>query len=308
MPFGQLFAGWLVILFLAIGAVGFIRLSRVPTLVVVISWLGVPILAFATYVFAPQPLGSFDTINVGLASVAFGLALALASVLLRIAKPSGTFRSLLRRAPLFLLAWPCVVVAISSLVFPFEPAFAVANILLNALWFLMWIPRSLRRMVNTDSYELPASPERVFAYVSRPANWPLYRHELQSAEARPDGPLREGTEIIARRRIEYRGLRGPRLLLPAAVESVEVVTAVLEDQMIATRRSDGVDATATLEFRPAAGARTLVSMRSSVVLPYRLAVVGGAIEAQLGKVRQRQMSLDARARLGKLLEQTPPAQ
>ena len=303
MPIWQLVAGWLAILLFAVGAFGVARLTRVVMLVLVLSFVGVPILAFATYAISPRPPSSLDVGYLGLPFVGLAFALVLASILLRIGQmQSTTFASILRRAPLFLLAWPCVVLALSCVVFIFEPGFAIANLAVNALWFVAWIPRTPRRVVATDTYELPAPREKVFAFTSRPSNWPLYNQDLESAVARPDGPLHEGSEIVARRRARYPGLRGPRLLLPSILETVEVVTRLVPNELLATRRIDGIDSNATIEMSSVDG-RTLVKTRTAILMPYRLAVVGARLEMAVGAGKRKAAVQANRDRLRKLLEE-----
>jgi Polyketide cyclase / dehydrase and lipid transport len=307
LPVGQLVAGWLAILMLALGTIGLVRLSRTTTLVVVLAFLGIPLVGLVKYAFIPRPLGSFDLMYGALPFIGVAVSLIVASVLLRIGRsPSGSFASIIRGVPLFYVAWVCVVVAMSFVVLPFEPGFAVANVVATAIWFVLWIPRPLRLVASETSYELAAPPERVFTFISNPANWPLYLSDVELADVRPAGPLAVGSEIVTRRRLEIRGLRGPRLLIPQTIEAVEVVTRLVPGKVIASRRSDGVDAEATVELH-AIDAGTAVSRVSTIAVPYRLALVGGVIEARLGMPKFRAQAAKAQERLRKLLEEQPPA-
>jgi hypothetical protein len=295
-------------LFSAFGVMLMIRFTRVVTLVVGLSLFAIPLLGWATYAVWPRPLGSFDSIRVGLPFAGFAAALIVAGVVLRIAAwHATTFASILRQAPLTLIAWPCMVVAIASLVAPFEPGFAVGDVAATGIWYLVWIPRPLRRLATRTSYEVAAPPERVFAFITDPFNWPRYRGDIDSVDVRPAGPVVVGSEIRTRRRLDLRGLRGPRMLVPTLVETVEVVTQLVPGALVASRRTDGVDSEASASVTAIDGG-TAVTGAATIVVPYRLALVGGVIEARTGMPRALAKARESQDRLRKLIEESPAAQ
>jgi hypothetical protein len=303
----QLIAGWFAILLLAVAIIGIIRLSSIPMVVLTASLLGIPIVAFATDVLSPQPPRSFEVIYLAAPFVGIALTAIVASVVTSLPRRrTRSFASMHRRTLITLLVWPSMVLAISAFVFVFEPAFALANVAANAAWFIVWIPRSLRKHQTLTSFEVAAPRERVFAFVSQPSNWPRYNLDLESSAARPSGPIAVGTEIVARRRLDYPGLRGPRMLLPAAVESVEVVTRLEPGRLLATRRVDGPDASAWIEMDELEG-RTRVTTRSEILVGYRYAVVGGRLSLLKNRGQQLAKSRTVQERLRSLLENPLPA-
>jgi len=91
-----------------------------------------------------------------------------------------------------------LVLWLSSLVFLAEPGIAIANLVLNAGWMALWIPRRWRTRQVENSVLVSVPPERAFRFVTDLKNWPLYRDDLEVVEVTPDGPLALGSEYVAR--------------------------------------------------------------------------------------------------------------
>ncbi len=305
LPFWQLFAGITALVLAVVAAGGIFRLSILPTVVVVASLLGVPIVGLAIFALSPRPLGDVRVAYWALPFIGVAYALLIANFVLRLNRGRSTsFTALHRRVPLFLVAWPCTVAGLSVFLFLFEPELAVANVVFNALWFALWLPPGLRRFATASVYEIAAPRERVFAFISDPANWSSYNSGIESASVKPAGPLAVGSEITIRQRVTYPGLRGPRVLLPEMIEVRSVVTSLVANEMLATRRSDLPDSSDAVSLEELGG-RTRVSTQARNVIAYRYAVLG----ARLGLARRRRRAeallAERQETLRRLLEEPP---
>ena len=300
-------AASIAVLFGALFVAGLLRMSRVPMLVLMASFLAIPTLGFAAYAVAPRPLSSPDRIYLAFPFAGVGFSAILTTILLRV--PHGQaprpFASILRAVPLTRVFWACLVITVSLLLSLFEPELAIANLAANALWFAVWVPRRLRRFETESTYELDAPRERVFAFIGEPANWPRYNDDVVAVDVRPAGPLTAGSRLTMHQRADYRGLRGPRMLLPREIVVSGLVTRVVANELIATRRSDGAEANDAIELSDV-GERTRVKTSSSTVVPYRLAVVGARIELGWGRARRAARTRALQERLAKLLAEQEP--
>jgi hypothetical protein len=304
LSFWRLTAGVVAAAFVLIGVFGMVRLTRMAMLVLVLSFLLVPVLGLATYAIYPVPVQDLSVIFLAFPFAGIAFAALLGSFLLRIqAGSSPTFAEVHRRIPLFLVAWPSLVAAVSVFVYLFEPAFAVANAAVTAAWFLLWVPRVTRRSDRESSYEIAATPDRVYAFVTEAANWPLYNPGVESVTVQPPGPIAVGSRITFRQRVAYPGLRGPRLMLPSTLDLTSEVTALDTDRLLATRRVDLPDSSDVVELTSLAGGRTLVTGRAHNVLPYRYAVVGARVSALLSRESLQKLVAERQAKLKHLLEQ-----
>lgn len=302
-------AASIAVLFGALFVAGLLRMSRLPMLVLMASFLAIPAVGFAVYAVAPRPLSSPDRVYLAFPFAGVAFSAILATILLRL--PHGqaprSFSSILRAVPLTLVFWACMVITISVLLSLFEPELAIANLAANAAWFAAWVPRAARRFTTESTYELDAPRERVFAFIGEPANWPLYNEDVVAVDVRPAGPVTAGSRLTMHQRADYRGLRGPRMLLPGEIVVSGLVTRVVANELIASRRSDGIEAEDKIELSDV-GRLTRVKTSSSTVVPYRLAVVGARIELGLGRARRAARTRVLRERLAKLLaEQAPVA-
>lgn len=305
LPFWQLTAATVSVVFVLIGAVGLIRLTRLATLVLVLSFLVVPALGLAVFAVSPGPMGDLGVVNLAFPFVGLAFVLLVANFVLRMnAGSSQPFASLHRRVPLFVLAWPCIVVAVSLFLWIFEPTFAAANLALNAAWFAIWLPRATRRSDRRSTYEIAAPRERVFAFVTDPSNWPLYNAGVEAVTVSPPGPLAVGSEITLRQRVTYPGLRGPRVLMPDSISVTSGVTQLVAGERPATRRLDLPDSADLVELTDLDG-RTRITGTAHNVIAYRYAVLGAGISLALGRRRIMELTEQRQAKLKALLEQPP---
>ena len=301
LPAGQLVAGFIAAAFVGLGVLGIVRLTRVMTVVLVVSLLGIPTAGFVAYALDPRPLSTnLDLILLAYPFVGVGLVAAIVGLAERFPRrPTQSFRSVQRSAVATVLLWGCLVAAISDLLFVFEPEFAEFNLYVNGLWLIGWLPRSTRHGISKSSFEIAATPEKVFDFIADPANWPLYAPDIELAS--PSGPLVTGARLTVRRRVDLRGLRGPRLTVPDSVERTAEVVSVEANRRIVSRSVD-IEATVTTELEPVPSG-TRVTTTNEVVVPYRLALLGARIEAWVTEGRRTAEALRSQERLKQLLEQ-----
>jgi hypothetical protein len=303
LAFWQLTAVAVAVVFVIISVVAVLRLQQLPTVVLVLSLMAIPTLGLVAFALNPQPISNFDAVAVALPFIGIAFVLLLANLALRMSSRSTqSFAAMHRRVPLFLIAWPCIVAAISVFIYLFEPAFAIANVAVNAAWFATWLPRGVRRHGASTSYVIAAPRSRVFAYISDPSHWTQYNPGIESVSVNPAGPLAVGSEITFRQRVAYPGLRGPRMLLPSAIEMKSRVTRIEAGVMIATRRVDLHDSSDSVELADVDG-RTQVTTKVQNVLSYRYAVLGMRLAVVLNRRRLMATVAGRQAKLKQLLEE-----
>jgi len=301
LPFGQLAAGFMAAVFVVIGALGIMRLTRVMTAVLVVSLLAIPTAGFVVYAIDPKPLGTdLNLILLAFPFLGVGFAAAIVSLAERLPRrPTQSFRSVQRSAVATVVVWGCLVAAISDLLLVFEPEFAAFNLYANGLWLIGWLPTSSRHRRSEAAFEIAAPPERVFSIIANPTNWPLYVPEIEQALLA--GPLAAGSRVTVRRRVDLRGLRGPRLTVPDAVETSAEIVSVEPSRRIVSRSLD-IQATTTTELDSVPGGTRLTTMYDGVV-PYRLALLGAVVEVWVTAGRRNVETLRSQQRLKELLEQ-----
>ena len=261
--------------------------------------VAVPLAGFAAYVIVPGREPDFDAMLLaGIpALIGLGAAVVLYSVI-------GVRRGPLTRATVTILTaativlWEGIVVALSIVLAQWQPAFAVANGAVNVLWLLVWIPNLMRRFKVETSVEIAVPRGRVFDFLARPANWPLFDEDLVSVAALPPGAVARGSEIVQVSRYEAQ-VRGPRLL-PDTVETTAVVTAVVPDQLISTRAAASAS-TSELELRDIATGSVLVA-RGSIEIPFRAAILGAVVVLLSQQSRRASKARRNLERLKALLE------
>ena len=303
LPTGQLIAAIFAALLILVGVIGIVRLTNVTMVILLFSFLAIPTLGLIAYVIAPRPPMPVDFVYLSLPfALAALIAFSAGMLLALIGRKTPRFSSMHRRVPLVLIAWPCVVMAISGMVAIFEPGFAAANLAANGVWFLLWLPRPMRRVNTTNSYELAASPARVFDLVSQPTNWPLYNKSLEAATVTPPGQLAVGSLITLRHHVEYPGLRGPRMLVPKSIDLTSVVTRLVPNQVLATRRTDLPDSSDETVLTPTADGGTRITGRAMNVLAYRYAVLGTRVGVWRDRAKVQAAVKERQERVRALLE------
>lgn len=261
--------------------------------------IAVPFLGFVAYAIVPGRTPDLDRIL--LAWIPALIALAGGAVLV---SATGRRRPLTRSRLVAAIAgtialWEGIVVALSIVLAQWQPAYALANIALNALWVLLWIPVKLRRFGGETAVEIRAPRSRVFAFVAAPSNWPQFDEDAVSVQIRPPSELRAGSEIVEIRRYDA-AVRGPRML-PDTVETVAVVTQLVPDQAIATRAAAGASTAEYVFSETAAG--TSVTIKAQVTIPYAAAVIGAVLGFAAQRPARQAKAKRSLARLKELLEQ-----
>jgi len=168
------------------------------------------------------------------------------------------------------------VLGISDLLGLWQPAWAAANVCLNAAWVLAWIPRRLRTSATETAVEIAAPLARVYSFIADPANWPAYQEDIVSVSVRPAGSLAPGTEVSVTQRYES-GVRGPRML-PDTITTTSVVDEVTADAALSMHLAERPASRSRLEFSQTGAGRTRIATTAHVVVPFRFAVFGAVVE------------------------------
>ena len=188
LPVWQLAAGGIAVILALLSVFALVR-SRGPLLGVMLGLLvAVPLAGFAAYAVVPGRTPDLDSILLAWipALIALGGAAAVLAVAL-------TRRGPLSRSTLAVLTagtivlWEGLVLALSVVLAQWQPAFALANVALNVLWLVVWIPAGMRRLDSQTSVEIAAPRSRVFDFLAQPSNWPLFDEDLVSVAVRPPG-------------------------------------------------------------------------------------------------------------------------
>jgi hypothetical protein len=299
LPFWQLTAGVLAAVFAVLGAGAFVRTKGPLVAVMVGLLLAVPFAGFMAYSIVPGRKPDLDAMLVAWIPASIALAGGVAVVASVAGRRPLTAPRLVAAGIGTVVLWEGVVVAVSIVLAQWQPAYAVANIALNAVWLAVWLPSGLRGVGGETTVEILAPKARVFEFLARPSNWPQFDEDAVSATVRPSGDLAVGTEIVQVRRYEA-AIRGPRML-PDTVEVVAVVTGLVPEESIATRSAAG-SATAEYAFAGTAAA-TALTIRGRVTVPYRAAILGAAIVLWSQRASRAAKARRNLARLKALLEQ-----
>jgi uncharacterized protein YndB with AHSA1/START domain len=300
----QLFAATMAALLL-IGWIAMVgRFRRVSAAFVVSLLLGVPAVAFGVYALWPGPPPQENAV-VALGVVLYAaIFVALPFAIIARRKPRTTVYLLAsdsRRYRRALILRMLVVSWLSAMVYLFEPGFALAYVAINVVWIAVWIPPQSRVARYENGTEIAAPPERVFAFLTDPRNWPGYR-DMELVSQHPEGPLELGTEYTARVAIP----QGQHAERYRQVESRYRVIAMVRGRSYTTTLVDqpGNDTTTSLE-PTAAGTRLTVT--SDIRVPLPQAASGGMLDIPLATRGRRAVDATRFAKLKQALEQ-PAAQ
>jgi hypothetical protein len=161
-----------------------------------------------------------------------------------------------------------VVGMTSGFLFTFAPGFAVANLLLNAAWLALWIPRRWRRVNFEVTDEIRAPLPAVFAAAIDTSRW----NDVQdgSVVVEPPGSLKVGSRIVRRQKLRPL-VPNPRMA--GFLESRSVVTSVEPDRGYTVELMGNPSATGGVDLVDAAG-QTRVRSWSRGMLTLRDAVAG----------------------------------
>lgn len=306
LPVWQLTAGFLAAVLLFIGAVGFIRYSRPSMLVILGLLIVIPAIGFAAYAIVPGPQPHPTTLLwLAFVPAVAGLAAGVWMMAWMSARRDAlTFQNIELLSNGTLIAYGGLVIALSDVLALWQPAYAVANVVANAVWAVAWGPRRWRRSSLVTVIEIKAPVSRVFGFLAEPSNWSAYQEGIESVTVQPPGPLAAGSEVTVRQRYESH-IRGPQML-PTVIETVSVITALDSDRELSMHLANRPASSTSLRFSPSADG-TVVSSWAETVAPYRMAVFGGLVELHL---LRRERLLRSRWSLGRLkqLMEEPPGQ
>ncbi len=265
----------------------------------------VPAVGFAVYAREPgqSPPGDAVWFLVGMLYLAIFLVLAWRFTVGRSRRPSSAIfpaATETQRYTRAVVGRSLLVVWVSGLLFLFEPAFALANLALNAAWMAMWIPRRLRMQELRNTVQVAVASERAFEFVTDLRNWPLYRDDVEVVEVTPDGPLAAGSEYVARtvippslRRTSYR-----------QIESRYRVTAVVPGSSYTVTFPDQPGNVSRTDFAPI-DSGTLITNTRSLTVPFPQATLGMLLNFHLTVEALRAVEARKNARLKEILEQAP---
>lgn len=277
LPGWQLAAAFIAFTFVVLGAVAVLRYPRPIMGVLLVLLLGLPTVGLATYAVDPGPppdpgpllwLAFIPAVG-GLVAGAWML------VFMTSRRESLTMANLELLSNGTLVVYGGAMLAVADFLALWQPAFAIADVALNAVWVLLWVPRRLRTSAVASTVEIAAPRARVYSFVADPANWPRYQENVVSVAVRPPGPLAPGSEVSVTQRYES-GIRGPRLL-PGAITTNSIVDSVEPDRAISMHISGRPASTSTTEFADSDGGTTITT-RARAVAPFRMAVFGALLE------------------------------
>lgn len=291
LPPGQLAAGFIAFTFIVLGAVAVLRYPRPTMAVLLLLLLGFPTIGLAACAIDPgsQPdpgpllwLAFVPAIG-GLVAGTWML------VFMTRRRESLSTANLEVLSNGTLVLYGGAMLALAGFLAFWQPGFAIADVAVNGLWVLLWVPRRLRTSGVESTVEIAAPRARVYSFVVDPANWPRYQVDVMSVAVDPPGRLAPGSRVSVTQRYES-GIRGPRLL-PDTITTDSLVDAVEPERSISMHIAGRLASTSTTEFADVA-AGTRMTTRASAVAPFRMAVFGALVElrarknARLGRARR----------------------
>lgn len=299
LPLGQLAAGFIAFTFIVLGAVAMLRYPRPIMAVLLLLLLGFPTLGLAAYAIDPGPPPD-PGVLLWLAFVpAIGGLVAGTWMLVFMTRrrQSLTMANIELLSNGTLVLYGGAVLALADFLAIWQPGFAIADVAVNALWVLLWVPRRIRTSAVESTVEIAAPRARVYSFVADPANWPRYQEAVVSVAVRPQGALSPGSEVSVTQRYES-PIRGPRLL-PDTITTDSVVDAVEPERSISMHIAGRVLSTSTTEFADSAGG-TRITTRARAIAPFRMAVFGALVELRAlkqARLARAQRNLEALKRL-----------
>ncbi len=305
MTYYQLFSAAFAILLLVVWVVVILRYRWWGVVVVSGLSFGLPAIGFAVYVIAPGPSPATGAVVflVALLYLVMLVALVRRFTIGRKGRPSPLIYAPANETQRYMrgvVGRSLAVVWLSSLLFLVEPAFAIANLALNAAWMALWIPRRWRTSQVQNSVLVSVAPQRAFEFVTNLNNWPLYRDDLELVEVTPDGPLASGSEYVARAPI-------PQSLQTTShrrIESRLRVSAMVPGSSYTITRPDEPGYVSRTDFVPIDTGTRITNTRT-MTIPFTQASLG--VTLNLPRALSVARAVDARrnARLKEALEQAP---
>jgi hypothetical protein len=301
VSFWQLFGAIAAVVLAAWGIIAVARYRIRSVIVIAALSFGVPMVGFATYALTPgpPPLEGVVGFLVALLYAAIIGALFWRFTFGRRRRHAVVYQGAeeTRRYTRGLLLRALFVVWLSLLLFLFEPAFAVAYLVLNVAWTMIWIPRRWRTRQYVSGVEISVPAERAFEFVTDLKNWPLYRDGVELVSVTPEGPLRLGTEYVARTAIPQ-----PLRMTPhREIENRFKVSALVPGRSYTVSLPDQPGNAVRVDFEPA-DSGTRITNTNAVTFPFPQASVGTMLN--LNRIRSTMREVEARrhARLKQVLE------
>ena len=269
--FWQIAIALMAIAFALGAALRLVRTPRWHSVVLLAQIMLVPEVALVVAVLHPGPMPDANRLLavVGVAGGAAFVAMGWSLYQLRqMRRPSVPLAVMNRQHLAAVVSRLLVVVMISGFLFTFAPGFAVANLLLNAAWLALWIPRRWRRVDFEVTDDVRAPLPAVFAAAVDPSRW----NDVQdgSVVVEPPGSLKVGSRIVRRQKLLP---LVPNPKMAGFLESQSVVTSVEPDRGYTVELMGHPSATAGVDLVDAAG-RTRVRSWSRGMLTLRDAAAG----------------------------------
>ena len=189
------------------------------------------------------------------------------------------------------------VLIVSTYLWLFEPAFAVANVVAYAVWVLIWIPRPWRKRGVDLSIEVAAPPSRVWQYLVDVSIWPRYYVDLEDVKVSPAGPLQVGSRITSRRRVPL--IRPTAKASDLKMELQSVVTELVPGVSYTLAALDRQAATKTEVTATSSGSR--IDVRTQLVLSVGDSIAGQLLRWPAGVAQFKANSMRSLERLKELL-------
>ena len=260
-------AAALAIALTAIAAAAVLFNRRLVTVTIVALVLGIPAIGLAAYAVIPSSAPAAGPFAL---SALISAAVAAIVLLAASRSPQIPFR---RPAYLYLIALAAAVIAMASILALWQPAFAVVDVVLNALWAARWLPAGQRITDVQAAIEIPAARSTAFGFLAEPSNWPRYQEWTDSVNAQPARPLEVGSRVtVVRSGPDFRGQ-------PSSTpgETTYLVNEVVPDSSIDMTMLGQPPNRITWQLSDSPTGTT-VSTRASGVVPYPLAVFGLVLE------------------------------
>jgi hypothetical protein len=222
----------IVFAFIAIGsalgaALRLVRTRRWHIVVLLAQILLVPEAALVVAVLNPGPVPDANMLLIVVALTGGAAFLAMGWSLYQrrqMRRPSVPLAVVNRQHLAAVVSRLLVIVMISGFLFTFAPGFAVANLILNAAWLALWIPRRWRHIELEAIEDIDAPVQAVFAAMIDTSRWNGVQDG--SVVVEPPGILKVGSRIV--RRQELLPLAAdPRMA--GYLESQSVVTSMAPD-------------------------------------------------------------------------------
>ena len=303
MTWWQLYANVLAVAFPIVAVFGYLRSRRVSYLILLAQIGLFPTLAAIVFAINPGPQPQVTPLlALGFGVIVVDLIVIAWSLLRRrqlLANPISIAeldrfndRAKLSRALTFL--------AVTMLVWNFEPWLGVASLVFFIASTTVWVPARWRRYSLEFATELAARPQVIFPFLVDPAKWSLYRSgEAKIVKVTPPGPLAAGSRIVTRIPVSP-----GKHIRPFTLETTSAVTELVEDSHFSTVWVDRPYERSRTQLEALPSGTRLV-FRLDAVMPFWLAAMGVMPDIPGTIARRRDEMARNYARLNEILKATP---